>query len=92
MAQTEVGPMDQVTRDYLDNALEKQEKSINKHTALLLAPVVKEQEDFKTILVGATRMNGLVGRMKTVVANLKAVYALLATLSALLIKLIFFTK
>lgn len=90
--QTEGGPMDQVTREYLDSALEKQKKSIKEHTSLLIEPIIKDQEDFKTILVGVSRMNGLVGRMKTVVANLKAVYALLGTLSAILIKLVFFTK
>jgi len=67
---------------------------IEKHINLLIAPILADQEDMKTILIGASRRNGLVGDQKTVKTQIKVIYGMLVFVSTMIIgtavKLIFF--
>ena len=82
MAQHGGYEVDPVTRKDLDTALEKQCDNINEHIDLLMAPIVKEQTEVRVTLTGASRMNGLVGKVKTLITNLKVIYILLAFIAA----------
>lgn len=82
--------VDPVTRKDLDVALEKQCDDIKEHINLLVSPIIKEQAEVRVVLTGASRLNGLVGKTKTLVTNLKIIYGLLVFISAVLIKKYFF--
>jgi len=75
---------------------------IKEHINLLIAPIIKEQEDMATILIGKTKINGVVGEqkeMKTNIAVIKTrmmvVYGLLGFVSVVIVgtavKLVFFS-
>jgi len=79
-------PMDYVTKDDLKH----QTKEIEKHINLLIAPIVKNQEDMETILIGESKINGVVGRLKNTIINLRIIYIFLTATIGLLVKLVFF--
>lgn len=82
--------VDPITRKDLDEALGTQCDNIKEHIQLLVAPIVKEQEEVRVVLTGASRMNGLVGKVKTLVTNLKIIYGLLIFVAAVVTKEYFF--
>ncbi|MEE9557280.1 MAG: hypothetical protein V3V76_08470 [Candidatus Adiutricales bacterium] len=56
--------MEPITNKDLEEALEKQEKRIEKYFDAKLAPVVKTLEAHQKALYGVTGSNGLVGLVK----------------------------
>jgi len=80
------GMMDNPTKQDLKDLSD----NIKEHINLLIAPIIKEQESMATILIGKTKINGLVGTQKTMKIELKVVYGLLIFVGAGLVKLIFF--
>lgn len=76
-------PVDYVTKEDLKDHT----TAIKEHISLLIAPVVEEQTEVKTILIGASKINGLVGRVKTLSTNLKIIYTFLVVVTGFLIKL-----
>ena len=82
-ANKEDHPVDYITKDDLkDHTV-----AIKEHTSLLIAPIVKEQAEVKIILTGVSKVNGLVGRIKTLSTNLKIIYMFLAVVAGFLVKL-----
>ncbi len=79
--------MDHITHKDLDEALDRQATCIKEHISLLIKPIVKEQAEVKMILTGASKLNGLVGRIKTISTNLKVIYSLLVLVAGFLVKL-----
>ena len=69
--------MDHLTRQDLDRALDKQSQDIKEHILLLIAPIITEQDKVRTVLFGASLLNGLAGKMKTMAAHLKIIYIVL---------------
>jgi len=53
-----------ITRKDLDEALEKQEKSIEKYFDAKLAPIIETMKFHKTTLFGRKGSNGIVGAVK----------------------------
>jgi len=78
--------MDYITKDDLKH----QTKEIEKHINLLIAPIIKNQEDMETILIGESKINGVVGRLKNTIINLRIIYIFLTATIGLLVKLLFF--
>jgi len=66
--------VDPVTREGLDDALDKLSKDIKEYVSLLIAPITKEQVEVKTILVGASKINGLVGGVRILSTHVKLIY------------------
>jgi len=79
-------PMDYVTK----NDLKEQTKAIKEHINLLIAPIVKTQDDMEIILIGESKINGVVGRLKSTIINLRIIYIFLTATIGLLVKLLFF--
>jgi len=74
--------------DYIDkDDLKDHTAAIKEHISLLIAPIIKEQAEVKIILTGASKVNGLVGRIKTLSTNLKVIYGLLAAVTCFLVKI-----
>lgn len=83
MAQNDEGnTVDPVTKEDLDKALDRHLDRVKE----ILEPIKKEQDEHKTILIGASRVNGLVGKVKTLGVNLKVIYGLLAFLGGVMFK------
>lgn len=64
---------------------------IKEHINLLIAPIIKEQADMATILIGKTKINGLVGTQKAMTFKINVIYGLLVFVGGGLVKLIFFS-
>ena len=86
--------MDPITRHDLDEALDRHTATIKEHIGhikmeidLKMDPIIKEQEEVRLILTGPSKLNGLIGRMKTLSTNLKVIYVLLVVVAGFLIKL-----
>ena len=67
--------------------LAKHTKDIKEPIDLKLAPIIKEQAEVQMILTGVSKLNGLVGHVKTLSTNLKIIYTLLAVVTGLMVKL-----
>jgi len=78
--------MDYVTKEDL-KALST---DIKEHIDLLIEPIKKRQDDMETILIGKSKINGVVGRLRSAVINLRVVYVFLLGAIGLLVKLLFF--
>lgn len=68
---------------------------IEKHINLLIAPILADQADMKTILIGASKRNGLVGDQKVMKEQFKNVSNMLYFLTTVVVgtavKLVFFS-
>jgi len=90
----EANPVDHITRKDLDEVLDRHTASIKEHIGhikkeidLKMDPIIKEQAEVRLILTGPSKLNGLIGRMKTLSTNLKIIYVLLAVVGGFLAKL-----
>jgi len=96
--------MDYVTKDDFKH-LSKDIKDLSKdtkedikeHIDLLIKPIIKNLEDMETILIGATKINGVVGGLKNVDKAVGIIKIKLIVISGfllgvigLLVKLLFF--
>ena len=79
-------PMDYVTKEDLKD----QTKTIKEHIDLLISPMKEKQDDVDIVLFGKSRINGVVGRLRSVIINVGVVYAFLIGAIGLLVKLLFF--
>ena len=78
--------MDYVTKEDL-KALST---DIKEHIDLLIKPIVEKQNGMETILIGKTKINGLVGGFKSIRIQMKAMYGLIVFIAIGLAKLLFF--
>ena len=78
--------MDYVTKEDLKD----QTKTIKEHIDLLISPMKEKQDDVDIVLFGKSRINGVVGRLRSVIINVGVVYAFLIGAIGLLVKLLFF--
>lgn len=60
-----------------EKTTDKQSKDIKEYMTLLIAPIIKEQAEVKTILVGTSKINGLVGGVRTLSTQVKLIYVVL---------------